>query len=78
MPLPEVLKLAAKAAGNVRDLAVMTLDRPRHADILRTVRQAGAGLRMISDGDITAAVAPSLPDSGIDLYVAPGGRPRRC
>jgi fructose-1,6-bisphosphatase II len=76
IPLPEVLRLAAKALGkHVRDLAVMTLDRPRHVDILRAVRQAGAGLRMISDGDITAAVAPSLPDSGIDLYVGAGGSP---
>jgi fructose-1,6-bisphosphatase II len=39
------------------------------------VREAGAGLRMISDGDITAAVAPSLPDTGVDLYVGAGGSP---
>jgi fructose-1,6-bisphosphatase II len=75
-PLPEVLRLAAKALGkHVRDLVVMTLDRPRHADIVRTVRQTGAGLRMIGDGDITAAVAPSIPGSGIDLYVGAGGSP---
>jgi fructose-1,6-bisphosphatase II len=53
----------------------MTLDRPRHADIIRQVREAGAGMRMVSDGDITAAVAPSLPDSGIDLYAGMGGSP---
>jgi fructose-1,6-bisphosphatase II len=76
LPLPEVLGLAARALGkHVRDLVVMTLDRPRHADIVRTVREVGAGLRMISDGDITAAVAPSLPDSGVDLYVGAGGSP---
>ncbi len=76
LPLPEVLRLAARALGKqVRDLVVMTLDRPRHADIVRTVRTAGAGLRMISDGDITAAVAPSLPGSGVDLYVGMGGSP---
>lgn len=76
LPLPEVLHFAAKALGkHVRDVVVMTLDRPRHADIVRTVRETGAGLRMISDGDITAAVAPSLPDSGIDLYVGKGGSP---
>ena len=46
-----------------------------HADIVRDVRQVGAGLRMISDGDITAAVAPSLPESGVDLYVGAGGSP---
>jgi fructose-1,6-bisphosphatase II len=76
MPLPEVLRLVAHTLDkNVRDLTVMTLDRPRHADIVRQVRQTGAGLRMISDGDITAAVAPSLPTSGIDLYVGAGGSP---
>jgi fructose-1,6-bisphosphatase II len=76
LPLPELLRLAARALGkHVRDVVVMTLDRPRHADIVRAVREAGAGLRMIGDGDITAAVAPSLPDSGIDLYVGAGGSP---
>ncbi|MEY2906208.1 MAG: class fructose-bisphosphatase, partial [Verrucomicrobiota bacterium] len=39
------------------------------------VRAAGASLRLIADGDITAAVAPSLPDSGIDLFVGMGGAP---
>lgn len=76
LPLSEVLRLAATALGkHVRDLVVMTLDRPRHADIIRAVRDYGAGLRMVGDGDITAAVAPSLPDSGIDLYVGMGGSP---
>jgi fructose-1,6-bisphosphatase II len=76
MPLPAVLRLAARALGKrVTDLVVMTLDRPRHADVVRLVRETGAGLRMISDGDITAAVAPSLPDSGVDLYVGAGGSP---
>jgi fructose-1,6-bisphosphatase II len=75
-PLPEVLRLAAQALGkHVRDVVVMTLDRPRHADVVRAVREAGAGLRLISDGDITAAVAPSLPESGVDLYVGAGGSP---
>jgi fructose-1,6-bisphosphatase II len=76
MPLPEVLRFAAKALDkHVRDLVVMTLDRPRHADIVHSVRSTGAGLRMISDGDITAAVAPSMPGSGVDLYVGIGGSP---
>jgi fructose-1,6-bisphosphatase II len=76
LPLPEVLRLAARALGkHVRDVVVMTLDRPRHASIVSAVRESGAGLRMISDGDITAAVAPSLPESGVDLYVGAGGSP---
>jgi len=76
IPLPEVLRFAAKALGkHVRDLVVMTMDRPRHVDIIQSIREARAGLRMISDGDITAAVAPSLPASGVDLYVGMGGTP---
>jgi fructose-1,6-bisphosphatase II len=76
MPLGEFLRLVGKALGKqVRDLVVMALDRPRHADLIRQVREAGAGMRMVSDGDITAAVAPSLPDTGIDLYVGMGGSP---
>jgi fructose-1,6-bisphosphatase II len=76
LPLAEVLRLTARALGkHHRDLVVMTLDRPRHAEIVRAVRENGAGLRMVGDGDITAAVAPSLPESGIDLYVGMGGSP---
>lgn len=75
-PVGEVLTLAADALDKkVSDLVVMTLDRPRHADIVAGVRKAGACLRMISDGDITAAVAPSLPGSGVDLYIGMGGSP---
>jgi fructose-1,6-bisphosphatase II len=76
MPVPEVLRFVAEALGKlVRDLVVMTMDRPRHMEIIRSIRATGAGLRMISDGDITAAVAPSLPGSGVDLYIGMGGSP---
>ena len=53
----------------------MMLNRARHAPFIAEVRRIGAALRMISDGDITAAVAPSLPDSGVDLYYGVGGSP---
>lgn len=76
MPMPERLKLVAEALGKrVRDLVVVTMDRPRHAQIIAEVRASGAALRMISDGDIAAAVAPSMQDSGIDLYYGMGGSP---
>ncbi len=76
MPLKEVIAFVAKALGkNERDVVVVTMDRPRHAGIIQEVRSVGAALRMITDGDITAAVAPSLPDSGVDLYVGMGGSP---
>src|SRR5205807_10656671 len=51
------------------------LDRPRHKEIVEEIRAAGASLRMIGDGDIAAAMAPSLPESDIDLYMGIGGSP---
>jgi fructose-1,6-bisphosphatase II len=76
LPLAEVLGFVAEALGKrVSELVVVTMDRPRHDDIIRQVRREGSALRLISDGDITAAVAPSLPNSGVDLYIGMGGSP---
>ncbi len=75
-PVAETLAIVARALDKrVQDLAVMMLDRPRHQDIVEDIRRAGASLRMISDGDIAAAMAPALPESGIDLYMGIGGSP---
>lgn len=69
--------IIAAAALNKRitDLVVVVLDRPRNQHYIDIVRKEGASLRLIADGDIAAAVAPSLPDSGVDLYVGIGGTP---
>jgi fructose-1,6-bisphosphatase II len=76
LPLTETLDLVSEALDKRKsDLVVLILDRPRNQHFVDQVRQAGASLRMVADGDITAAVAPSLPDSGIDLYVGIGGTP---
>jgi fructose-1,6-bisphosphatase II len=76
MPIPETLAIVARAVGKrVQDVAVMMLDRPRHKEIVDQIRACGASLRMIGDGDIAAAMAPSLPDSDIDLYMGIGGSP---
>jgi fructose-1,6-bisphosphatase II len=70
------LQKVAKALGKrVRELVVMTLKRDRHNDFIAAARNAGAALRLITDGDITAAVSPSLPDSGVDLFYGIGGSP---
>lgn len=75
-PIADVLELSAKALGKrVAEMVVLILDRPRNKVFIDGVRAAGASLRMVGDGDITAAIAPSLPDSGIDLYVGIGGAP---
>lgn len=75
-PLEQTLRTVAAALGKrVQELVVVTMNRPRHAHIISEVRRVGAALRLISDGDITAAVAPSLPDSGVDIYCGIGGSP---
>jgi fructose-1,6-bisphosphatase II len=75
-PLEVVLHRVAEALGKrVGELVVVMLNRPRHAEFIAEVRRVGAALRLIGDGDITAAVAPSLPDSGVDLYYGIGGSP---
>jgi fructose-1,6-bisphosphatase II len=75
-PIEEIIPLIAKALRKrVQDLAVVILDRPRHQKLVEAVRSTGAMVRMISDGDITAAIAPSIADSGVDLYVGIGGAP---
>src|SRR5213595_4250796 len=76
MPIPEMLAIVAHAVNKrVQDVAVMMLDRPRHKEIVEQIRAAGASLRMIGDGDIAAAIAPSLPEPDVDLYMGIGGSP---
>ena len=75
-PLPTTLNRVADALGKrVGDLVVASLNRPRHAEMIAAVRRAGAALRLASDGDVNLAVAPSLPDCGVDLFVGIGGSP---
>lgn len=75
-PFEKTLIVAAAALNKrISDLVVVVLDRPRNQKYIDVVRNEGAALRLIADGDITAAVAPSLPDSGVDLYVGIGGSP---
>ena len=75
-PIEANLKIVAKALDKrVQDLTVVMLARDRHKSLMKGVRGTGAALRMIGDGDITAAIAPSMPDSGVDLYVGIGGSP---
>ncbi|MDR1192383.1 MAG: class II fructose-bisphosphatase [Verrucomicrobiales bacterium] len=75
-PVGALLDFVAGALDKrVPELVVATIDRPRSAPLIAAVRGAGAALRMISDGDVTAAVAPSLADSGVDLFYGIGGAP---
>ena len=74
-----MISTTAKILGkNVRDVTVMILDRPRNQHLIDEVRRVGASLRMIVDGDISAALAPALSESIIDLYAGIGGAPKAC
>jgi fructose-1,6-bisphosphatase II len=75
-PIEEIIPVIAKGLRKrVQDTTVVILDRPRHQRLVEAIRSTGAMVRMISDGDITAAIAPSIADSGVDLYVGIGGSP---
>jgi fructose-1,6-bisphosphatase II / sedoheptulose-1,7-bisphosphatase len=70
------LKNLAKAKDvEVADLVACILDRPRHAELIAKVREAGARIRLISDGDISGVIATSRPSSGVDIYLGSGGAP---
>jgi fructose-1,6-bisphosphatase II len=56
-------------------VVVVVMDRPRHEGLVKEIRATGAALRMVGDGDIAAAIAPSIPESGIDLFAGVGGSP---
>jgi fructose-1,6-bisphosphatase II len=70
-----VLLIAKILNTAVHELTITMLDRPRHEELVKRIRKVGARLRMIGDGDVAGAIAPSLPDSGTDLYVGVGGSP---
>ena len=59
----------------VEDLTVIILSRPRHDAIIQEVRKAGARIRLIGDGDVSAAIATTKPETGIDLLLGIGGAP---
>jgi fructose-1,6-bisphosphatase II len=72
--LGETVHFVARALGKrVGEVVVLVLDRPRNQIFVDEVRAVGATLRMVGDGDVTAAVAPALLDSGVDLYAGIGG-----
>ena len=72
----ENLRALAKAKDQrVEDLTVIILYRPRHEALIKEVRQAGARIRLISDGDVSAAIATTKAETGIDLLLGIGGAP---
>jgi fructose-1,6-bisphosphatase class II len=68
------LKALAEAKNvYVEDLRVAILDRPRHEKLINELRQAGAGIKLLSAGDLSAAIATTRPESDIDMLLGIGG-----
>ena len=75
-PVGENIRRVAKAKhSDVSDVTVCILDRPRHESMVREVREAGARIHFISDGDVAGAISAARPDTGIDLLLGIGGTP---
>jgi fructose-1,6-bisphosphatase II len=75
-PLPETLRLIAKRKGmGIGDVTVVMLDRPRHEEAMQQVREAGARIRLILDGDVSAALLAVSERSPVDLLWGIGGTP---
>jgi len=75
-PVAENLRKVAKARGaTVSEVTVCVLDRPRHEGLIGKIREAGARIQTISDGDVAGAIAAAQPDSGVDILLGIGGTP---
>lgn len=74
-PAENLRALAASKGVEVSDLVACILDRPRHAELIARVREAGARIMLISDGDVSGVIATAEPGSGVDVYMGSGGAP---
>jgi fructose-1,6-bisphosphatase II len=75
-PVAENIARVAKAKGSAaEDVTVVVLDRPRHQDLVQEIRETGARIKFITDGDVAGAIMAARPDTGIDMLMGVGGTP---
>ncbi|MBW8750465.1 MAG: class II fructose-bisphosphatase [Propionibacteriales bacterium] len=75
-PVAENIHQIAKAKGSApEDVTVVLLDRPRHEGLAREIRETGARIKFITDGDVAGAIMAARPDTGVDLLLGIGGTP---
>ena len=70
-----IIALADAKGVRPREITALVLDRPRHAQIIASIRRTGAAVRLITDGDVAGVIATSDPATGIDIYIGQGGAP---
>ncbi len=76
LPVERNIKALAKAKGkSVSEVTAVVLDRPRHAELVAEIRDCGARIRSIPDGDVAGAIATAWPESGADILFGIGGTP---
>ena len=75
-PVAENIARVAKAKGSApEDVTVVILDRPRHEDLVHEIRETGARIKFITDGDVAGAIMAARPDTGVDMLMGVGGTP---
>ncbi|SDB25355.1 fructose-1,6-bisphosphatase II [Desulfonatronum thiosulfatophilum] len=75
-PVAENLRRVAKALGkSVDDMVVFVLDKPRHAGLIREIREAGARIQLHTDGDVAGALMAITPGGEVDMMIGTGGTP---
>jgi len=70
-----IRRVAAAKNKKLHEITVVVLDRPRHEKLMQDIRAAGARVKLISDGDVSAAIEAALPDTDIDMLMGIGGTP---
>ena len=68
-----IRRVAAAKNKKISEITVVVLDRPRHEKLLNDIREAGARVKLISDGDISAAIEAALPETDVDILMGIGG-----
>ena len=74
-PAENIKALAAAKGVPVSEITACVLDRPRHAEIIKSIRSVGARIQLIPDGDVAGVIATTQADTGIDIYIGSGGAP---
>ena len=75
-PADEIVKKFSKYSGiKIENIVVCILDRPRHKNLISKIRTIGCRIKLIHDGDVSAVIATSIEDSGVDIYMGTGGSP---